>query len=270
MGASPVWSPTQQARLAEWDAPRCVDVHCHCLPGIDDGPATVNEALELCAALVADGVTTVIATPHQLGIYEQFNSAATICAAVVEFAAELAAANIPLELAPGADVRIDERLPRLLDGDLILCLADRRRHLLLELPFDVFVDPSPTIAALAERGVQAIITHPERHRYLALVPERIEAWVAAGAAVQITAGSLLGDFGPRANDEAWRLVHAGLVSLVATDAHDVGRRPPCLSAALDALAREVGRDAARAMCLANPWHVLQGERVERESNEVTQ
>jgi protein-tyrosine phosphatase len=259
MGDTKVWSPTQQARLAEWGVPRCVDIHCHCLPGVDDGPATTDDALDLCDALVADGITTVIATPHQLGGYDRQNTAATIRAAVNALATELAAQQIPLELAPGADVRVDERLPRLLESDVVVTPADARRHVLLELPHELFVDPMPAIVALSQRGLQTIMTHPERHRYLSQMPDRIISWIDAGAVLQVTAGSLLGHFGARANDEAWRLVHAGLVSLVATDAHDAERRPPCLTLAIDALAQELGRDAARVMCLENPWRVLQGQ-----------
>jgi protein-tyrosine phosphatase len=222
----------------------------------------MDDALDLCDALVADGVTTVIATPHQLGGYDRLNTAATIRAAVKALADELAAQQIPLELAPGADVRVDERLPKLLESDIVVTAADARRHVLLELPHELFVDPLPAIVALGERGLQAIMTHPERHRYLAQMPERIASWIDAGAVLQITAGSLLGEFGARANDEAWRLVHAGLVSLVATDAHDAERRPPCLSLAIDALSQELGHDAARVMCLENPWRVFQGQAID--------
>lgn len=261
MGATPVWSPTQQARLAEWGVPRCVDVHCHCLPGVDDGPATMDDALDLCDALVADGVTTVIATPHQLGGYDRSNTAATIRAAVQALSAELAAQKIPLELAPGADVRVDERLPQLLASDVVVTAADAGKHVLLELPHELFVDPMPAIVALSQRGLQTIMTHPERHRYLSQMPDRIVSWIDAGAVLQITAGSLLGEFGARANDQAWRLVHAGLVSLVATDAHDAQRRPPCFTQALAALSQELGRDATRLMCLENPWRVAQGQAI---------
>jgi protein-tyrosine phosphatase len=256
-----IWSPPQQARLDQWGVSRCVDVHCHCLPGIDDGPESLDDALDLCEALVADGITTVVASPHQLGVYDGYNAAAEVRAAVAELAAELETCDIPLEILPGADVRVDERLVRLIEADNVLTVADRRRHVLLELPHQVFVDPLPAIAALAASGVQTIMTHPERHRYLAGAVDRIAAWVEAGAVLQITAGSLLGDFGPLANQEAWRLIHAGLVSLVATDAHDSQRRPPRLTAALALIDRELGADAARAMCLDNPLRILRGETI---------
>ena len=261
MGDSPTWSPQQRARLAEWGVDRCVDVHCHCLPGLDDGPARLDDALELCAALVDDGVTSVVATPHQLGGYDRDNSPQRVRAAVAALADALVARGIPLEVAPGGDVRIDERLAELVAADQASTVADLRRHLLLELPFDLYVDPLSAIQSLAERGMQAILTHPERHRYLTGQTDRIASWVEAGAAVQLTAGSLLGDFGARANDEAWRLVHAGLATIVASDAHDAAARPPCLSEALDLLAETVGPAAARALCLDNPLSVWRGEPV---------
>jgi protein-tyrosine phosphatase len=178
---------------------------------------------------------------------------------VRELNVELEREGIPLEVFPGADVRIDERLGQLVDDDRAMTIADRRRHLLLELPHQLFVDPLPAIADLKSRGIQVIMTHPERHRYMHEAHDQVAAWVAAGAVVQVTAGSLLGDFGPRANDDAWRLLHAGLVSLIATDAHDFQRRPPRLSAAIEVLQAEFGLAIPRVLCLENPWRVFQGE-----------
>ncbi len=259
MDSSLSWSPPQQVRLDTWGAERSVDVHCHCLPCIDDGPATLAESLRLCEALAADGVTTVFATPHQLGGYDRVNTAAAIRAAVANLNSHLETAGVPLEVLPGGDVRVDERLARLLETDQVLTCGDGGAHLLLELPHEVFVDPLPAIKTLIDRGVQVIMTHPERHRYLAGAVKRIASWAEAGAALQITAGSLLGEFGPTARQEAWRLFDAGLVSLVASDAHDAVRRPPRLTAAIEALTQQASPEAARALCIDNPLRVLRGE-----------
>ncbi len=263
MDPSITWSPQQQARLSHWGVPRSVDVHCHCLPGVDDGPATLADSLRLCQALVADGITTVFATPHQLGGYDRVNTAAAIRTAVAELNSQLTAAGIPLEVFPGGDVRVDERLGRLLETDQVLTCADAGKHLLLELPHEVFVDPLPAIETLEARGIQVIMTHPERHRYLANSMDRIASWVEDGAVLQITAGSLLGDFGSSARQEAWRLVNGGLASLVATDSHDAVRRPPRLTAAIETLTDQLGAEPARVLCLDNPLRVFRGERLER-------
>jgi protein-tyrosine phosphatase len=256
------WLSEQQRRLDEFHTSRCVDIHCHCLPGLDDGPATMEEALALCEALVRDGVTAVVATPHQLGRYDRLNSANVVRERVAALNAELASQQIPLDVLAGGDVRIDERLPRLLETDEILTIADAGYHLLLELPHELFVDPLPTIDDLRERGVQSILTHPERHPYLYGTIDWAADWIKHGAVLQITAGSLLGDFGSHAFEQAWQLVERGLVSLVASDAHDTVRRPPQLSAALTSLTERLGVDAARALVIDNPQQVLDGRPIE--------
>lgn len=260
----PDWNPAQRERLAEWDVERAVDVHCHLLPGLDDGPVDLPEAVALAEALAADGVTTVAATPHQLGRYDRLNSAEVVREGIAEVAAACAAAGIPLEIVPGGDVRIDERLPKLLEAGEITSLAEAGRHLLLELPHELLVDPVPTIRLLRERGWQTILTHPERYRYLAGREALVASWVAEGAVVQITAGSLVGDFGRQAWDAAWRLIQLGLVAIVATDAHDPRRRPPRMTAALELLAQEAGAETARRLCLAHPLRVLRGQSIELE------
>ena len=252
----------QRRRLQRFGVSRCVDVHCHCLPGLDDGPRTWEEAISLCREIVRDGVTTTIATPHQLGRYCHCNSAAKIRAAVDELSGELARQRIPLEVLPGADVRVDERVLALLDADEILTLGDLGQYLLLELPHEVFVDPRPLLDGLTRSGIRPILTHPERHRCLQRSVEIIDSWVAQGAAIQVTAGSFLGDFGRSAREMAWEMAVRGLVGLVATDAHDAENRTPRLSAAIETLSAELGAEFARRVCLVNPLAVVEGRDIE--------
>src|SRR3954465_2690073 len=229
------WSPQQWHRLAEFDAPRSVDIHCHCLPALDDGPKDLDGSVALCEALVADGITSVIATPHQLGRYDLANSADDVRCAVDLLTSELKDREIPLEIHSGGDVRVDERIPRLIESGRLGTVADAGSHLLLELPHELFIDPIPMIDHLREAGIQAVVTHPERYVYLQTLPEFPRTCLEHGAVLQVTSGSILGDFGRRAHDEAWRLILAGLVDIVASDAHDVMRRPPRMTAAIDAL-----------------------------------
>jgi protein-tyrosine phosphatase len=156
---------------------------------------------------------------------------------------------------------VDERLFKLLDADEVATVADAERHVLLELPHELFVDPLPLIRGLGDRGIQAVITHPERYAYLHGSTARIQSWVAAGAALQITAGSLVGDFGRHAMHSAWRLVGDGWASLVATDAHDAVRRPPRLTRAIELIEAEMGTAAAKLICGENPLKLLQGQHV---------
>jgi len=231
-------------------------VHCHCLPGLDDGPPTMADAVSLCRALVRDRVAAVVATPHQLGPYGFRNSPAKVRAAVADLRAALDDAGVPLTVLPGGDVRIDERLPQLLAEDRVLTVADGGAHLLLELPGGGWVDPLPLIEPLVGSGVTPIITHPERKHEIARDPAAVAEWVAAGAALQVTAGSLLGEFGVEAEAAAWRLLEDGRVSLVASDAHGCDRRPPRLAPAMGRLRRRLGGRAATLLCVENPRRIL--------------
>jgi len=91
------WALEQQRRFDAYGVSRCTDIHCHCLPGLDDGPNSLDEAIDLCRALVRDGITTVIATPHQLGLYDRQNSAERIRQTVAHLSAELVRLDIPLD-----------------------------------------------------------------------------------------------------------------------------------------------------------------------------
>lgn len=249
--------PQQRERLERYSSRHSVDIHCHCLPGLDDGPATPAEALSLCRALVADGVTVAVATPHQLGRYDRRNRAAAVRAAVASLQASLDEAGVPLTVLPGADVRLDERITEMLDAGEVLTLGGIGRHLLLELPHESFIDPLPLIRQLAARGVQTIVSHPERHTMLSKQLWRVRIWREAGAALQITAGSLLGEFGSTAQRVGWELLEGGLAAFVASDAHGSRTRPPRLSAAAAAIERRLGHAVARLVCVKNPLRVVQ-------------
>lgn len=233
------------------------DIHCHCLPGIDDGPAGLCDALALCRSLVDDGITVVMATPHQLGQYDRTNESRQVRAAVSSLNDELANRQIPLSVLPGGDVRLDERICRLLREDKILTLADGGRYILLELPSEVLIDIEPLLDELAQMGIAAIISHPERHRILPFKTALIPKWLSRHSYLQITAGSLLGDFGHIAQKAAWEFLSAGWVSLVATDSHNLSRRKPRMSAAFNSISAALGQAVAQQVCIENPLRILE-------------
>ena len=236
-----------------------VDIHCHCLPGLDDGPATMSESLALCQASVSEGITTVVATPHQLGQFSECNEAAQIKEAVLALNEELKSNDIALRVVPGADVRVDERICKLLEEDKVLTLADGGKYILLELPHEVFIDIEPLLTDLASMGIEAIISHPERHSGLAKEPDILLKWLECPAHLQVTAGSLLGDFGHAIQRFAWQLLSSGWISLVATDCHDLNARRPCIKAAFERISKELGETMARLVCIENPLRVLKGQ-----------
>ncbi len=236
-----------------------VDIHCHCLPGLDDGPATMAESLALCRALVNEGITTVIATPHQLGRFSECNEAAQIREAVSALNEELKSNNVALSVVPGSDVRVDERICKLLEEDKVLTLADGGKYILLELPHEILIDIEPLLADLASMGIEAIISHPERHCGLAKEPDILLKWVDCPAHLQVTAGSLLGDFGHAIQRFAWQMLSSGWISFVATDCHNLNARRPCIKAAFKRICEELGETTARLVCVENPLRVLKGQ-----------
>lgn len=238
-----------------------VDIHCHCLPGIDDGPETLRESLSLCRALFDDGITNIIATPHQLGRFSDCNEAGQIREQVAILNQELESNGISLNVVPGGDVRVDERMCKLIEDDKVLTLADNGKYILLELPHEIFIDIEPLLVELSTLDIQAIISHPERHPVVARQPHVLMKWLEHSAHLQVTCASLLGDFGQEAQKAAWNFLSMGWTSLVATDSHDLNGRRPRMRAAFKSISARLGESTARMVCIENPLKVLEGKNV---------
>ena len=234
-----------------------VDVHCHILPGLDDGPPDWTESLAMARLAVSDGISTVAATPHQLGSHSG-NDGETIRACCRQMRHLLDQHGIPLRVVPGADVRIEPDLvPKIRSGEVVT-LADQRRHVLLELPHEVYFPLNRLLRSLHAAGVVGILSHPERNRGILARPQVVEPLVDAGCLLQVTAGSLLGTFGPQIQNFAEWLVAEGLVHFIASDAHGPKSRRPLLKRAFDRVVEIAGRRSAWELCSGNPGRVVAG------------
>ena len=208
-----------------------IDLHCHVLPGIDDGPKTAEGSLEIARAAAAAGVSTLLATPHVSSHYR--NDAATIAAELERLAARLRAERVALELRGGAEVAVTV-VERLDDGELTRLRLGGGCWLLVEPPFSPVAPPlAPILAGLRERGHGVLIAHPERCPSFHRNPRLLGELVRGGALTSITAGSLVGRFGGRARSFALRLVHEELAHNVASDAHDARSRAPGMLAEIE-------------------------------------
>jgi protein-tyrosine phosphatase len=231
-----------------------IDLHCHLLPGIDDGPADLGGALAMAQAHVRAGVSTVAATPHVS--WDMPNEAAAIDLRLGDVRAAIAAAQLPLTIARGAEIDVhqavgmsDEQLRRLALGG--------GPWVLLEAPLTRGVALAPVALALLERGHRVLIAHPERSPLLQRDPDALRELVRAGAATQITAASFAGRFGRTVRDRADELLEAGLVHSVASDAHDALRRPPGIAepladAGLGDLVELLAHDVPAAILAGDP------------------
>ena len=146
---------------------------------------------------------------------------------------------------------------------------NHKNYLLVEFSdLLIFKNTSEIFARLAGAGMIPVITHPERNGLLRLRLEEIAAWVESGVCVQVTAQSLTGEFGQRARGFSQRLLDRGLVHFIASDGHDCERRPPCMDAARDWLARNYGAVAAETLSAINPQAAVTGGLLKKVSVEV--
>jgi protein-tyrosine phosphatase len=234
-----------------------IDIHCHLLPELDDGAASWDDAVAMARMAAADGVTACIVTPHQLGAFGR-NRGECIRAQTARFQALLDREGIALRGLPGAEARIEPGLVAKLQSGDVLTLADRRRHVLLELPHEVYLPVDRLLTELSAAGMVPILAHPERNAGILARPEVLPPLVEAGCLLQVTAGSVLGAFGPATQALAQRLIRQGLVDFLATDAHGVRSRRPLLSRGMDWVSQAVGLEVALDLCCRNPACVAEG------------
>lgn len=218
-----------------------IDIHCHILPELDDGPKRLDEALRMASQAVAEGVHTIIATPHHAnGAFE--NDAATVLRSVRAFNQELSDRDIPLRVLPGQEVRVHAALLEELEGGSVIPLSSGR-NLLLELPSARIPDHfHHLLHELQVIRITPIIAHPERNAVVMRQPEMLHRWAELGALHQVTAGSLTGLFGKAVRRLALRLCRQRLIDFVASDAHGPDMRPVGLRDAYELASREFGDD----------------------------
>jgi protein-tyrosine phosphatase len=203
-----------------------IDLHAHILPRVDDGPPSTDDALEMARMAAAAGTTAMATTSHVGHVHGVAPEA--IAGAREALTAQLASEGIELELLAGGEIAHD-RLPDLDDHVLRTLALGGGSYVLLECPFSPIGDGlEPLVADLHERGFEVLLAHPERSASLQHDPDLLAALVDQGALAQLTTGSLLGGFGPIAQQAAETMLRRGLVHVLASDAHDAVHRPPVL------------------------------------------
>lgn len=234
-----------------------IDVHCHILPGIDDGPDTMEESLRMAEAAISDGITHVVATPHASSDFGFDYSR------VRQLRDQLQAeVGDRLKLATGCDFHVSPENLNALHSDRARFCINQRNCLLVE--FNEYSIPNSMDQTLHEmqlQGICPIITHPERNRILCSHPERLANWARLGCGVQITGGSLTGMFGGTARERAMSWIGRGMVHIVASDAHNTTRRPLQLRPAYNAVAENFGRQVAEALFVENPLAAFEGRQL---------
>jgi len=237
-----------------------IDLHCHLLPGLDDGPTSMPEAFAMARVAAASGTTTIVATPHidhRWGVrpHDLPRRGAALADALRE-------EGIELELRTSGEIAIS-RLADLSGEELDSLRLGDGRYLLVESPMNpADADFDVLLLKVQERGESIVLAHPERCPLFQRQPERLARCVEAGILCSITAGSLRGDFGERVRRFSLEILGAGLVHDLASDAHDHLSRTPSLAGAVEAVEDELPGVSAQAEWLTSvaPAAILAGER----------
>jgi len=237
-----------------------IDMHSHILPGIDDGAKTPGDALALLRAAIKDGVRTQVLTPHiHQGKYD--NNLSLIRREFDKFNGAIKKTGLPIELDFAAEVRLDDSVRELVLNEEIPFLGvwKGRDVMLLEFPADnIPVGAKNIVRWLYGQGIVSMIAHPERNRELQQKPEKIRPFLELGCMLQITAGSLTGQFGRAAFETALIYLRYNIVTLIATDCHNMKYRPPNLRSGVAVAARLVGKEIADRLVRTNPLKLREG------------
>jgi protein-tyrosine phosphatase len=238
-----------------------IDLHSHILPGVDDGAPDLALSLEMARMAVADGIEVMACTPHFMpGLYD--NESQDIRARIADLNEIFIEEGIDLALVTGCDAHVRPDFLNCLREGSILTLHDSR-YVLFE-PSHTTMPPrmDDLLFNIQMAGYVPILTHPERFKWIEQNYEMFRDLAKNGVWMQITAGSLTGRFGKRSEYWAKRMLAEGLVSILATDAHNVRSRPPLLAEAFDIAKGEVGLEEATHLVLTRPECVIEDKALE--------
>ena len=237
-----------------------IDLHCHILPGVDDGAETMEDALAMARMAAESGVTHLIATPHCNLPYTRDKNYVTpeLLSRFVQLRTAIQEAGIPLKLYPGCEVLCTPEVPELIRQNKLLPLGNSN-YLLVEFFFDedlYYIDDM--LSAIAVAGMRPVIAHPERYDAVQNNPQIVERWFHRGYIIQLNKGSILGRLGRRAKQTADWVLRRGLAHVVASDAHSPVARTTQMTELQDYLNYHCAPEYAHILLQENPHRILNG------------
>jgi len=241
-----------------------IDLHCHIIPGVDDGSRSLDESIEMCRIAARDGITKIVCTPHNVpGKYH--NNSEKILRCVHDLQSAIDGKDIPLTLYPGCEIHLELNLVEKIRTGELMTMNRSGRYIILELPDEAIAHTiDETISSLVFSGIIPIIAHPERNQAIRSDPSLLYRMVNLGALSQLTTSSLTGRFGSAIVKFSLFLIEHNLVHMMATDAHSSIHRRPVLSKGITRLKELVGEKAAMRMMEEIPEKVLNGDDIDVE------
>lgn len=234
-----------------------VDVHCHILPGVDDGPRESREAMEMLRMEFQQGVRRIICTPHlRKGMFETPMEERLERLDLMK--KKLLRMGIPMELYLGCEFHVESEMLAKLKEEPGYAMAGSR-YVLTEFPFQITEQEAMRyLRELISSGYRPVIAHVERYRKLHM-PEAVQQFIQMGAYIQVNAGSLTGAEGWTAKHASRRLLEEGIVHFVGSDAHSTGRRKPCFDICTEYMRKKIGEDGMRRILIENPAKLINNE-----------
>ncbi|WP_347939985.1 CpsB/CapC family capsule biosynthesis tyrosine phosphatase [Peribacillus simplex] len=217
-----------------------IDIHCHILPGVDDGSTDIKESTNMAKKAIEAGITHIFATPHHLN-EKYVNVKSKIIDRTVKLNESFQLENIPLTIHLGQEVRIHRDIFTSLEKEEILTLDDNGTYLLLELPSGkVPTYTQEVIYELLLKEITPIIVHPERNKELMANHKLLFELVQEGALTQVTSGSIIGDFGKSIQSFSKKIIEHNMAHFIATDAHNISSRGFMLKQAYETITKLYG------------------------------
>lgn len=219
-----------------------IDLHCHILPGIDDGPKNWDESLAMARMAVDEGITHILATPHHMN-RSWMNPKKNVVTLTNELQDLLDKEYIPLIIFPGQEVRIHGEILKNIQKDEICFIDEFNKYLLIEFPTPVIPEYTDRLFfELQNEGITPVIVHPERNHAILKDPSILKSFVDRGILAQLTAASYIGGFGRNVEKLSHELISSCVVHFIASDAHNISNRPFYMRKAYQKLEKEFGQE----------------------------
>lgn len=219
-----------------------IDLHCHILPGIDDGAKNMDDSIAMARSAVAEGITYILATPHHKA-HGWNNEKNEIIQLVQQVQAEIDKQDIPLTIFPGQEVRLYGELIEDIDAEKIQFIDEGNQYVLIEFPSaEIPTYTEQLFYQLQHKGITPIVVHPERNQGVLKYPNQLKKLIDKGALAQLTAGSYVGTFGKEVEKLSRDLIEADMIHYIASDAHNTTTRKFHLKEAYEQLEKEYGRN----------------------------
>lgn len=239
---------------------KLIDLHCHILPGVDDGSKDLQMSLDLAKVAVDQGITTSLLTPHHMD-GEYTNHKQDVIKKTNEFQNALNRANIPLRVFASQEVHLTGELMNAIAKDDVLFMDEANRYILLEMPHDGIPEyTADMIFDLTTRGITPVIAHPERNQGIQENPDKLYDFVKMGCLTQLTSSSYLGVFGKRVQALTEKIIKANLGFIFSSDAHNFRGRRYLMKEAFEKLEKEEGLRKAQ-LFNTNAKNIINGDNV---------